>query len=136
MLAELRFHHIGIAVNNISETAALYINAGYEKTDTVFDPVQNVHICFLSKSGMPTLELLAPNDENSPVYKTLQKNGVTPYHCCYEADDIEEAVSKLRKLRYVVISRPVPAVAMESKRVCFLFNKKTGLIELVESKKV
>jgi len=135
MLAEFRFHHIGIAVKNISETAALYINAGYENTETVFDPVQNVHICFLSKSGMPTLELLAPNDEKSPVYTTLQKNGVTPYHFCYEVDDIEETVCKLRKMRYVVISKPIPAVAMGGRRVCFLFNKKIGLIELVESKK-
>lgn len=134
MLSEFKFHHVGIAVNDIDETASLYMAAGYEKTETVFDPIQNVHICFLSKKGMPTLELLASNDETSPIYKTLQKNGVTPYHCCYEVDDIEDAVSRLRKMRYVATSKPVPAVAIEGRRVCFLFHKKIGLIELVESK--
>ena len=135
MLADFRFHHIGIAVKSIDETAAMYVSAGYEKSETVYDPVQNVHICFLSKESMPLTELLAPNDEASPVYQTLQKNGVTPYHCCYEVDDLEETVDKLRKIRYVATSKPVPAIALGGRRVCFLYHKKVGLIELVESKK-
>ena len=60
MLAEFRFHHIGIAVFSIDETAEMYLAAGYEKTETIFDPIQNVHICFLTKDGMPMMELLAP----------------------------------------------------------------------------
>ena len=135
MLEEMEFHHIGIAVHDIDTTAAMYVVAGYTQSETVYDPVQNVHICFLRKDGMPTLELLAPNDETSPVYNTLQKNGVTPYHCCYEVDGIDEAVSKLRKLRYVATSRPVEAVAIGGRRVCFLFNKNVGLIELVEKER-
>jgi hypothetical protein len=30
------------------------------------------------------------------------------------------------------LSKPVEAVAMSNKKVCFLFNKNIGLIELVE----
>lgn len=134
MLPDFIFHHIGIAVNDIEETAFFYLAAGYEKTETVYDPAQNVHICFLKKEGMPMLELLAPHDETSPVFNTLQKNGVTPYHCCYEVNDIEEAIAKLRKMHYVATSKPVPAVAIEDRRVCFLYNKRVGLIELVETK--
>lgn len=134
MLAEFRFHHIGIAVFSIDETAEMYLAAGYEKTETIFDPIQNVHICFLTKDGMPMMELLAPHDETSPVYQTLQKNGVTPYHCCYEVDDMEDAIRQLRKMRYVATSKPVPAVAIDHRRVCFLYHKKMGLIELVERK--
>lgn len=135
MLEDFRFHHIGIAVNDIEETASIYLSAGYEKTETVYDPIQNVHICFLRKEGMPVLELLAPNDESSPVYKILQKNGVTSYHICYEVENMDDAVARLRKMRYVATSKPVPAVAIGGRKVCFLYNKKIGLIELVESRR-
>ena len=133
MLESMKFHHIGVAVNDIDDTAEMYVNAGYVKSEKVYDPIQNVHICFLKKEGMPTVELLAPNDESSPVFRTLQKSGVTPYHCCYEVDDIDDAILQLRKLRYVATSEPVPAVAIDGRRVCFLFNKKVGLIEIVEA---
>jgi len=135
MLDGFRFHHIGIAVNNIDETAHIYLSAGYERTDTVYDPIQNVYICFLTKKGMPMLELLEPHDVTSPIFKLLQKNGVTPYHVCYEVDSLEDSVGELRKMRYVATSVPVLAVAIDNRRVCFLYHKKIGLIELVESNK-
>jgi methylmalonyl-CoA/ethylmalonyl-CoA epimerase len=133
MLPGFSFHHIGIAVNDIDASAAVYVRGGYNRSATVFDPIQNVNICWLTKSGQPTLELLEPVDENSPVNKTLEKNGVTPYHCCYQVDNIEEAIVELRKQRYVVVSKPVEAVAFRGSRVCFLYNKNVGLIELVEA---
>ena len=101
-------------------------------SDIVFDPVQNVNICWLTREGFPTVELLAPVDETSPVCKTLAKNGVTPYHTCYVVENIDEAAMKLRKECYVMVSRPAEAVAFRGSRVAFFFNKNIGLIELVE----
>ena len=133
MLPYFRFHHIGVAVFDIDATASYYVNAGYARTDTVYDPHQNVNICFLTKEGMPMVELLAPKDSTSPVTKTLEKSGVTPYHICYEVDDIDVAVADLRKLKYVPLIKPVEACAIGGRRVCFLFNRQVGLIELVEA---
>jgi methylmalonyl-CoA/ethylmalonyl-CoA epimerase len=135
MLPEFRFHHIGIVVKDIDNTANIYVQAGYVKSETVFDPLQQVYICFLKKEGMPMLELLLPNNDSSPVWNSLQKNGVSPCHFCYEVDDMEEAIGKLRKMKYVSISKPSNAAAIDGRHVCFLFNKQVGLIELVESKK-
>ena len=132
MLKDWKFEHIGVAVPEIEPTAKVYVEAGYTQTEPVYDPIQNVHICFLSKDGMPTVELLAPHDSTSPIQKTLDKMGVTPYHTCYEVESIEEAITELRKLRYIVVRKPEPAVAFEGKRVCFLYNKQVGLIEIVE----
>lgn len=134
MLPYFEFHHIGIAVFDIEETAKIYVAAGFEKSQTIYDPIQNVFICFLNKKGMPQLELLAPKDSTSPVSKTLEKNGVTPYHNCYEVPNIENAVADLRKMRFVAVSKPEPACAIDNRRVCFLFNKNVGLIELVEKR--
>ena len=129
----MKFHHIGVAVKSIDATAAMYERAGYRMSDIVFDPIQNVNICWLTKESAPIVELLAPVDDTSPVCKTLEKNGVTPYHCCYVVDNLDEAVKKLRKERYVLTSKPEPAVAFCGSKVCFLYNKNVGLIELVET---
>lgn len=132
MLSDFEFHHIGLAVKDIDITAKLYINAGYNKSDTIYDPIQNVNICFLHKQGMPDLELLAPKDETSPVQKTLEKNGVSPYHFCYKVDNFDIAIAKLREQRYILVKKPENAVAINNKKVCFLYNKDVGLIELLE----
>lgn len=133
MLPYFRFHHTGVAVFDIDATAKFYLDAGWSKTETVYDPHQNVYICFLTKERMPMIELLAPKDETSPVTKTLDKSGVTPYHFCYEVDDINQAIADLRKLKFVPLIKPVEACAINDKKVCFLFNKQVGLIELVEA---
>ena len=104
MIDSMKFHHIGVAVKDIEKTAAVYVQGGYNQSAITFDAVQNVNICWLTKEGMPTVELLAPVDESSPVCKTLEKNGVTPYHTCYIVEDIETAVAELRKMKYVPIS--------------------------------
>lgn len=133
MIDTMKFHHIGVAVKDIEKTAAVYVQGGYKQSQTTFDPVQNVNICWLTKEGMPTVELLAPVDESSPVCKTLEKNGVTPYHTCYTVDNLEDAMAELRKMKYVIVAKPEVAPAISNCRVSFLFNKNVGLIELVET---
>ncbi len=128
---ELRFHHIGIACRDIEATKSFYLAQGYMASETVDDPLQDVHICFLEKPGMPRLELLAPIDEKSPVVHTLETSGVTPYHICYEVDDITEAISKLKSQHFVLLKKPVPACAIGGKTACFLYSKNVGLVELV-----
>lgn len=134
MLPEFKFHHIGVAVFDIDTTAQFYLDAGYSKTDMVIDPKQNIRISFLEKLGMPTVELLAAVDDASPVNRILKAVGVSPYHTCYIVSCMEEAVKKLRKKRFVVVAAPVEACALENRRVCFLFHKDVGLIELLEEK--
>lgn len=132
MLDSFKFHHIGVAVKDIDATAYVYEQGGYHRSAVIFDPIQNVRICWLTKKGTPTVELLAPVDEKSPVNNTLEKVGVSPYHCCYVVNNLEEACSRLRKQKYIIVSKPAEAVAFCGSSVCFLFNKNIGLIELVE----
>ena len=133
MRDSFKFHHIGVAVKDLDATATVYEQGGYKRSSSIFDPIQNVNICWLTKEGMPTVELLAPVDEKSPVNKTLEKVGVSPYHCCYVVDHLEDACAELRKQKYIMVSKPAEAVAFCGSRVCFLFNKNVGLIELVET---
>ena len=45
-----------------------------------------------------------------------------------------EFVARLRKMRFMVVSYPAEAVALNNHRVAFLYNKDIGLIELLEQK--
>ncbi len=132
MLDNLKFHHIGVAVFSIEKTAKIYVEAGYRQSATVFDSIQNVNICFLTKENMPTVELLEPVDEHSPVNDTLRKNGVTPYHTCYEASDLAQAATELQKKRIFPLGGATEAVAFGGRKVQFFYNKNIGLIEIVE----
>lgn len=134
MLQDFRFHHIGVAVYDIDKTAMYYTEAGYNKTETIVDPIQNVQICFLTKENMPMVELLAPVDNSSPVIKTLEKSGVSPYHMCYEVESIDDAIKLLKRKKFIPIIKPVSACALCNKRICFLYNKEVGLIEILETK--
>jgi methylmalonyl-CoA/ethylmalonyl-CoA epimerase len=134
MLSEFQFHHIGFAVKSIKLTSQYYLNSGYEMTPKIFDPVQKVFICFLKKNENPTIELIEPISESSPVTEILKRNGVTPYHICYEVHDINEAIIKLRTQNFILVGDPVNAVALDNRKICFLYNKHTGLVELVNSK--
>jgi len=133
MLENCRFHHIGYAVKDIMLTAEYYISSGWELTDIYNDLIQNTRIAFLKREQFPLIELVAPIDEKSPVVNTLDKSGVSPYHICYEVDDIDSAIFELRKKKFVALFKPVPAVALNNKLICYLYNKSVGLIELVSN---
>ena len=128
----MNFHHIGIATKSIDKTSKYYLEVGYNMSKQIFDPVQKVNIVFLSKKSMPMIELLEPACEDSPVSKILMKSGVGPYHICYQVKDIYFAIDELKKKKYISLFNPVEAIALSMKKICFLFNKNIGLIELVE----
>lgn len=132
MLQYFTFHHIGIATRSIEKTAKYYLEAGFSMTETITDPIQKVKITFLTKGQMPRIELLEPAMDDSPVSQILDKSGTGPYHICYEVDNIEEAIKDLKKKRFLPLFKPVKAVALENRLICFLYNADVGLIELLE----
>lgn len=132
MLHDFVFHHIGYAVKQIEKTAEYYINAGWKLSDIQIDPIQNAKIAFLFRENFPLIELVAPIDDFSPIVKTLEKSGISPYHICYEVNDINIAMQDLRQQKYIPLFNPVPAIALENRMICFLYHKDIGLIEILE----
>jgi methylmalonyl-CoA/ethylmalonyl-CoA epimerase len=132
--SDLNFHHIGYAVNDISITAEYYVRGGWELSDVYIDLVQKCKIAFLFRDDFPLIELVAPIDGNSPVIKTLDKMGVTPYHICYEVDNIEQSIKFLKELHFVLFSKPVDAIALENRKICYLYHPHIGLVELLSKR--
>ena len=131
MLSILRFHHIGYVVHSISETAEYYINAGWTKTEEIFDPLQNSNISYLTRTGFPLIELVAPANKDSPVLNILKNAGVSTYHICYEVDDMKATITELRKKKFIPLFCPVKAMAINTSEICYLYNSKVGLIEIM-----
>ena len=134
MLSEFIFHHIGVATKSITSTSMIYVNAGFCHSDIIEDNIQGVKVSFLSKNEMPRIELVEPLKPDSPVNLILKKNGTTAYHFCYEVEDIFLAIEKLKENKFVALSKPVPAKAFDNRKICFLYNKDIGLIELLEKR--
>ena len=81
------------------------------------------------------IELVAPNSTNSDVAKIVKKNGTSPYHICYEVENIEASVEELKKSRWFPVKEPEIASAIENRRVVFLYSKNGGMIEFVEQER-
>ena len=132
----MKFHHIGVAVFDFDKTLPFYEKQGYYKVIEIFDPEQNVEVCVLRHDTSPCIELLAPHDDNSPINNILKKTGVSPYHICYEVENIEESLMELKKDRFLPVSKPKVSNAFDNHRVCFLIKKDIGLIEIIEKRSV
>jgi len=134
MFKNLQFHHIGIATSDLENSISLYENLGYiiQGLRTVIDPIQKVELAFMFRENHPLIELVSPLDDNSPVKSILNKMRTTPYHTCYEIPIIEETIKDLKKQRFILIQKPIPAIAFNNRRIAFLFHKNFGLMELLE----
>lgn len=129
--------HIGYAVKDIQKTAGHYEKAGWQLSEIYEEKVQNTKIAFLTKEGFPTIELVSPlNETKSPVDNIIAHSGVSPYHICYEVDDIEQAVEDLYEEDFRPLFMPVESVAMENRKICYMHHLEVGFIELVESNKL
>ena len=128
----MRVHHIGYLVKNISKTEKKFLELGYEiESPTKFDEIRNIDIEFLV-NGDYRVELIEPKGEESPMYPLLKRYKNTPYHLCYEVENIDEAIADLQDKYYTVIQEPNIAPCIEGKKVAFLNNISMGIIELVE----
>lgn len=145
MISEMTLHHIGYAVHNISSTAQHYISAGWSLSSIVYDPFQKCNIAFLEKTNSFYIELVEqrktttepPNDitkKENGLLSNFLRNGVSPYHLCYEVPDINLAIIELRKQHYLLLFNPVPAAAIDNRVICYMMHPEVGLIELLQKK--
>lgn len=127
----MKIAHIGYAVNSLEKSVKQFEALGYIPESDVFcDQTRHVRIQFW-RNGDYILELIAPLDAESPIHDLLKKKGSSPYHICYETKDLSADIARLEKQGFKVISKPLPAPAINGCPVCFLFSPIIGLIELV-----
>jgi len=133
-VVDIKFTHIGWAVNSIVEASNAFEVLGYFPVGEICrDEQRNVNLLLLKDSTDAVIELVAPAAENSPVSEILAKVGPTPYHICCSIckTEWEECKQELKKSGFMILHKPLEAPLLDNKEVVFLYSKHIGLIELV-----
>jgi methylmalonyl-CoA/ethylmalonyl-CoA epimerase len=131
----LKFHHVGIVVGSIEESALRYRQLfGLEPVSPVVtDDRQRVNVQFLaSEADATSVELIEPLPGESPARRALEKGGGLN-HLCFEVVNVAEYVRHAESNGVICVCPPVPAAAFGGRRIAFLFYKGIGLVEFVES---
>lgn len=118
------FHHVGLAVNKISDT-------GINDLKIFEDPIQKIRGALVSVGGC-CIELLEPTTEDSPIQNGLKKNKGKLLHLCYEVTNLSIAVEEAKKNKFRLLSEAVPAALFNSRKIVWVYHPAWGLFELLE----
>jgi methylmalonyl-CoA/ethylmalonyl-CoA epimerase len=134
-----RLLHVGVAVPSLGPTTETLTSLfGYRVISGPFDdPIQKVTVNFLTTAPTDAveIELIAPLTDDSPVSSMLEKNRGGAYHFCFETKDIDKALEHAVENGCVIISKPVPAVAFQGRKIAWIITSSRQLFELVEAPK-
>ncbi len=132
-----KLDHIAIAVPDIDKTIKRFIEdfdldyQGREdveaaKTTTAFFQVPETKI-----------ELLHPLNEEGPIQKYLEKKQGGLHHLCFQTDDIEKDVARLKQKGYEFLSEE-PIIGAHNCKVIFIHPKSCDgvLIELRNAEEI
>src|SRR5919202_2128578 len=128
-----KIDHIGIAVHNIDDALKLFSDAlGLNLTHTDTEEGQQSIVAFLP-AGQGEVELVEPMGENGPVARFLQKRGEGIHHICFEVDNIDVALARLKE-RGIQLIDEKPYIGTGGKKIAFIHPKAAHgvLIELYQ----
>ena len=131
----MRLHHIAYVTRSVDEKATKLADLlGFRMAGPpTIDEVQGVRCQFMKMGDGGLLELLEPYGDKSPIQRHLQKGGGL-YHLCFEVDDLDLTLQRLRDTGdAIVVCEPVPAPAIDNRRVAFVVTTDRDLIEFVEA---
>ena len=130
-----KLNHIAIATPNLDEAIKIYKDVLGVKISAPLDQLEHgVKVVFIDIPNTK-IELLEPLGENSPIENFLEKNkkgGI--HHICFEVEDINNAISRLKKDGATVLGDGKAKIGAHGKPVIFLHPKDFNgtLIELEE----
>ena len=130
-----KVNHIAVVVNDLEEAMHFWVDAlGLELSHREHVASEAVDVAFLPV-GDSKIELLQPVDNESGVARYLEKRGSGMHHICFEVDDIEAALQKL-KLANVQLINEVPTVGADGRKFAFIHPKSASgvLVELYQLK--
>jgi methylmalonyl-CoA/ethylmalonyl-CoA epimerase len=131
MPQEPRIAHVGVAVSDLETALAFYRDVlGLEPHPP--ETVDGATIVSLSL-GESEIELLSPDDPDSPIAKFLARRGPGIHHICYRVGDLDAALAACRTAGYQLIDER-PRIGVGGRRIAFLHPKATSgiLLELTE----
>ena len=125
----MKFHHIGIACENINEVIVFLENTFRinRKSKIIWHEIQGVDACLLTNVDGTNIELVSGKNIESFVNKKQFL-----YHSCWEVEDINKSIKSFIDNDSILISEPAPSLLFNNRRVAFLYTS-IGILELLES---
>lgn len=119
-----KLNHVAIAVPDMEKAVETYKGAlGAVVSEKVAQPEHGVSTVFITLPNTK-IELLEPLGDNSPIASFLEKNGNGGmHHVCYEVDDIEAAIDKVKAEGGRILGDGKPKIGAHGKPVIFLHPK-------------
>lgn len=133
-MPEPSLHHIGYVVPSIAESLERWqATLSVVSVSAIFrDDIQRAQVLFLEfAAGGPTLELVEPVGADSPVAGFLQKGGGL-HHLCFEVDDLQEQIRRVKARRGMLLRRPQPAVAFGGRQIAWMITRDKLLVEYLQ----
>lgn len=128
-----RIDHIGVAVEEIEPTLALYRDS-FELDVAHREVVQEQGVeAVLLDVGENHVELLAPLSPDTPVGKFLARQGPGLHHVAYQVSDIDATLQALKRAGLQLIDEQ-PRTGIRGSRVAFMHPRATAgvLTEIVQ----
>ena len=128
-----KVNHIAVVVDNLEASMKFWVESlGLEMSHREHVASQAVDVAFLP-IGDSKIELLQPTEDESGVAKYLQKRGPGMHHICFEVDDIDAALVRLKAVSVQLINE-VPMVGSDGRKFAFIHPKAANgvLVELYE----
>ena len=124
----MKFHHIGIATNDIESLIAKLKKQLEIKSisEIVYDSKQGANLCLLTTNDNVKIELVS-----GKIVQNFIKKGQLLYHTCYVVKNIEEKINELVNDGAMLIRSAQEAVLFANHKVAFL-RWDLGIIELLE----
>jgi methylmalonyl-CoA/ethylmalonyl-CoA epimerase len=126
-----RIAHLGIAVSSIEGILPFYRDI-LGLPEVPLDDADGARITGLA-AGESLVELLEPDQSESPIGKFLAKRGPGIHHICFAVDDLDATLARCKAHGIPLIDEH-PRIGAEGKRIAFLHPRGTAgvLIELSE----
>jgi methylmalonyl-CoA/ethylmalonyl-CoA epimerase len=131
-----RLDHVAIAVSDLEAAIRRFSeDLGVPLAGREDVPTESTATAFLPLEGT-RIELVHPMGGEGPIANFLAKRGPGLHHLCFETDDIEADVARLRERGYTFLADG-PKPGAHGTRVIFLHPKSFDgvLIELAEHPK-
>ena len=128
-----RIDHIGIAVQSINESLKFFEDALGMKLDHVASEEGGRTMVAFMPVGSSDVELVEPQDAESGLGKFLAKRGEGVHHICFEVDDIDAALARLKAHGAQLIDE-TPRTNSSGMKLAFIHPKSAHgvLIELYQ----
>ncbi|MFH1734543.1 MAG: methylmalonyl-CoA epimerase [bacterium] len=128
-----KIDHIAIAVQNLDEAEAAYKDVLDLKWHGREEVATQKVLTSIFEVGESRVELIQPTAADSPIAVFLEKKGGGLHHICFEVDDIETEMARLKEEGARLLNE-TPTAGVGGSKVAFLHPKSCGgvLVEIVE----